>query len=86
MINKLFTEGHNIFLKRMTNHLEIKNSLSWKFLEPWRKILNSLELSFSCQRSFEWVLESPQRVEKLVEYSRINEFVIYLLYGIIALS
>ena len=51
MINKLFTEGHKIFLERMTNHLEIKNILSWKFMEPWRKIQNSLELSFLlCQK------------------------------------
>ena len=52
MINKLFTEGHKIFLERMTNRLEIKNILSWKFLEPWRKICNSLELSFLCQKKF----------------------------------
>ena len=50
MINKLFTKGHKIFLERMTNHLEIKNILSWKFLKSWRKIPNSLELSFSCQK------------------------------------
>ena len=31
----------------MTNHLEIKNSLSQKVLEHWRKIRNSLALSFS---------------------------------------
>ena len=47
---KLLTKGHKIFLERMRNHLEIKNILSWKFLEPWRKIPNSLVLSFSCQR------------------------------------
>ena len=35
------------FLERLTNHLEIKNSLSWKVLQPWRKVLNSPELSFS---------------------------------------
>ena len=50
LINKLFTKGHKIFLERMTKHLEIKNILSWKFLEPWRKIRNSLELSFSSQK------------------------------------
>ena len=41
---------HEIFLEKMTNHLEIKNSLPWKVLEPWRKIQNSLKLSFSCQK------------------------------------
>ena len=46
VINKLFTKGHKIFLEGMTYHLEIKNILSWKFLEPWRKIQNSLELFF----------------------------------------
>ena len=51
MINKLFTKIHKIFLERMTNHLEIKNSLSWKVLEPWRKVWNSLELPFSCQKN-----------------------------------
>ena len=50
IINMLFNKGHRIFLERMTNHLEIKNILSWKFLEPWRKIRNYLELSFSCQK------------------------------------
>ena len=50
MISKLFTEGHNTFLQRMVHHLEIENILSWKFLEPWKKIWNSLELSFSCQK------------------------------------
>ena len=80
MINKLFTKVHKIFLERMTNHLESKNILSWKFLEPWRKIKNSLELSFSCQRSFEQVLELPRRVEKLVEYSRINVFIFSIRY------
>ena len=50
MINKLFTEGHKIFLERITNHLEIKSSLSWKVLEPWRKIRNSLELSFHVKK------------------------------------
>ena len=49
-INKLFTKGHKIFLEKMTNHREIKNNLSWKVLEPWRKVQNSLELSFSCQK------------------------------------
>ena len=52
MITKLFTKGHKIFLERMTNHLEIKNSLSWKVLEPRRNVRNSLELSFSCQKKF----------------------------------
>ena len=42
MKNKLFTKGHKIFQERMTNHLEIKNSLSLKVLEVW----NSLELFF----------------------------------------
>ena len=74
--------GNEIFLKRMTNHLEIKNSLSWKVLEPWRKVRNSQELFFHAKRSFEWVLESPRRVEKLVEYSRIG-FVLYLAYDIV---
>ena len=50
MINKLFTEGHKIFLERPTIHLEIKNSLSWKVLETWGKVQNFLELSFSCQK------------------------------------
>ena len=50
MINKLFTEGHEIFLERMTNHIEIQKSLSWKVLEPWRKVRNSLELSCSWQQ------------------------------------
>ena len=50
MIYKLFTEGHNTFLEIMTNHLEIENILSVKFLGPWRKILNSLKLSFLCQK------------------------------------
>ena len=49
MINKLLTKGHNAFLERMPNHLEIKNSLSWTFLEPWINP-NSLELSFSCKK------------------------------------
>ena len=50
MIKKLFTKGHKIFLERMANHLEIKTSLSWKVLEPWRKGRNSLELSFSYKK------------------------------------
>ena len=45
-----FTEGHKIFLEGLTNYLEIKNSLSWKFLEPLGKIQDSLELSFSFQK------------------------------------
>ena len=51
LINKLVTKGrHKILLERIANHLEIKNIISWKFLEPWRKIRNYLELSFSCQK------------------------------------
>ena len=50
IINKLFTKGHKIFLQRMTNYLEINNSLSWKALEPWIKVRNSLKISFSCQK------------------------------------
>ena len=50
MINKLFIKGDKVSLERMTNHLEITNILSWKFLE----------LSFPCQKSFKWVLESPR--------------------------
>ena len=50
MINKLFTKGHKTFLERMTNYLEIKKSLAPKVLEPWRKVCNLLELSFSCQK------------------------------------
>ena len=50
MIIKLFTKFHKLFLERMTNHLEINNSLSWKILEPWRKVCNSLKLSFSCKK------------------------------------
>ena len=74
MINKLFTEGHKIFLERTTNHLEIKNILSWRFLEPWRKY-GTLWNSLFCyiKRSFERVLESPRKVEKLVEYRRMAE-------------
>ena len=42
---------HEIFLERMTNHLEIKNSLSWKVLVEKSRILwNSL---FAAKRSFE---------------------------------
>ena len=33
----------------MTNHLEPKNALSEKVLEPWRKDQNLLEFSFSCK-------------------------------------
>ena len=32
---------------------------------------------FHAKRSFERVLESPRRIEKLVEYSRIDGFVLY---------
>ena len=49
------------------------------------KIRNSLELSFSWQKNFEWVLESP-RIEKLVEYSRIYGFGLYLAYEDIVVS
>ena len=41
---------------------------------------------FHVKRSFEQVLESPRRIEKLVEYSRIDGFVLYLAYDIIVLS
>ena len=41
---------HEIFVEKTTNHLEIKKSLSWKVMEPWRKVGNSLELSLSCQK------------------------------------
>ena len=43
IINKLFTKCHMTFLERMTNHLEIKNSLSLKVLEPWRKIVSECD-------------------------------------------
>ena len=35
------------------------------------------------KRSSEWGLESPRRIEKFVEYSRIYGFVLYLAYDII---
>ena len=71
----------------MTNHLEVKNSSSWKVLEPWRKVRNSLALFFFMPKEeFEWVLESPRRIEKLVEYSRIYGFDLYLAYDIIVVS
>ena len=63
------------FSRKMTNHLEIKNVLLWKFLE--KSMPN---------RSSEWVLESSRRIEKLVEHSRINVFVLYLAYNIIVVS
>ena len=40
---------------------------------------------FSVSKSFEWVLESPRRVKKLVECSRIDGFVLCLAYDIIVL-
>ena len=43
IINKLFTKCHKTFLERMTNHLEIKNSLSLKVLEPWGKIVSEYD-------------------------------------------
>ena len=41
---------------------------------------------FHANRSFEHVLESSRRIEKLVEYSRIDGFVLYLAYDIIVHS
>ena len=63
------------FSRKMTYHLVIKNVLSWKFLE--KSMPN---------RSSEWVLESSRIIEKLVEHSRINVFVLYLAYYIIVVS
>ena len=74
MINKLFTKGHKNFLEIVYQgrfwSLGEKSEILWNFL-------------FYAKRSFEWVLESPRRIEKLVEYSRIYGFGLYLAYDII---
>ena len=43
IIKKFFTKCHKTFPERMTNHLEIINSLSLKVLEPWRKIVSEYD-------------------------------------------
>ena len=85
MTNRLFTKGHKPFLERMTNHIEIKIILSWKFLEPWKKSRILLNFLFNVKGSYEQVLVSPRTVEKLVKYSRIYGFVLYSAYDIIVL-
>ena len=52
----------------MTNHLEIRKKVIMEGSGPSRKVQNSVE------RNFEWVLESPRRIEKFEEYSRIYGF------------
>ena len=41
---------HEDFLEKMAYHLEIENNLSWKVLEPCRKVRNSLEHSLLYQK------------------------------------
>ena len=40
---------HENFLEKMANHLEIKNSLSWKVLEPGEKSRILWNFLFLCQ-------------------------------------
>ena len=66
----------------MTNHLELKifyHGNFWNRREKSRILWNFL---FHVKRSFEQVLESLRRFEKLVEYSRIYGFGLYLAYAI----
>ena len=67
----------------MTNHLEIKNVLSWKF----RKSLEfPSTFFFMPDRSSEKVLESSRKIEKLVVLSRTNVLFLNLAYDIIVVT
>ena len=64
----------------MTYHLEIKKVYHRRFWNLGEKVQNSVE------RNFEWVLESPRRIEKFEEYSIIYGFGLFLAYDIIVVS
>ena len=86
MIYKLLTKGRKIFLEKMRNHIEIKIFYHGSFWNLGEKSRNLWYFLFHVKGSFQRVLESPRRVEKLVEHSRIDGFVLYLAYDIIVLS
>ena len=77
---------HEIFVEKTTYHLEIKKAYHGRLWNLGEK--SGILWNFLChaKRSFEWVLESHRRVEKLVENSIIDGFVIYLANNIVVIS
>ena len=67
----------------MTNHLEIKHVLSWKFPEKSGFCSTFFYMPI---RSSDQVLESSRRIEKLVELSRTDVLDLYLAYDIIVVT
>ena len=67
----------------MTNHLEIKNVLSWKFT---KKSEIRYTFFFMPNRSSEQVLELSRRIEKIVKLPRNNVLDLYLAYDIIIVT
>ena len=55
---------HKIVLEKLTNHLQIINSLSWKDLEPWKKAWNSLELFFMPKEALSRFWNHPEELKK----------------------
>ena len=70
----------------MTNHLEIKYSItehSGIFEKKSRILYNFL---FHANRNYEQIPDASRRIEKPVEHPKINNFVLYLAYDIIVIS
>ena len=60
----------------MTNNLEIKNAFSWKVLEPWRNVQNSLE--FSKPSEFSGIIQQNVELSRTYVFIYISHIISYL--------